>query len=80
MKIEKETKIGKISIDIPFNIGDKFYIDGQRYCHRINKIIVIDENNIFLVNNYSGNWINIFDIESYKKIKDSYVLTLKNNT
>lgn len=65
MKIEKETTLGKVIIDIPVEIGDTMVIRGSQYS--INCINVFSNEKIFLVNRSSGLWINIFDIEEYKK-------------
>ena len=77
MDIIKQTPIGDITIKLPFDIGDKFKIQFQNSIYIINKIIVIDANNIFIVNNYSGLWINIFEIESSTKTNGIYILKLK---
>lgn len=65
MKIVKETKIGKVEIEIPINIGDK--IDEKYVIH---EIIVVDENNIFAVNRSSGLWVNLDNLEFVKERND----------
>lgn len=65
MKIVKETKIGKVEIEIPINIGDRM---DENYI--IHEIIVVDENNIFAVNRSSGLWVNLDNLEFVKERND----------
>ena len=73
MIINKETSFGIIKVEIPFDIGDRFKIvypyNSGSYIYRVNKIIVMPEQ-IFLVDNYSGIWLDILTIESIKDLKD----------
>ena len=73
MIINKETNFGTIKIEIPFDIGDRFKVvypyNSGSYIFSVNKIIVMPEQ-IFLVDNYSGIWLDIFTIKNVKVFKD----------
>lgn len=75
--IYKNTPFGTIKVSLPFKTGMTLCIRENTKKFTINKITMI-ENNIYLVNNYTGLWINIDDIEKVDKLKDQTYITLKN--
>lgn len=76
MKIEKDSILGKIKINLPVNVGENMYVNNCKYT--ISNIGIFGEEGIYLINRPYGVWINLFDILDFEKVKDGIkIKTLK---